>query len=231
MKAQSMYKRKNFQVSAFMPMKMTNERFPNKNIVNFNEVPLYNHILKTITKIDAINSIDIFSSDDSFQKFLQVFDTRIKHLKRNASLDLPSTSISQVISSYCEIVDSDIIVLFHATSPMLSEQTILRCLLAVLSGDYDSAATVIAMRGFSYFDGRPINFNLNEPLPRLQDIKPIIVEQNGLWVFSRSEYLKSQHRIHGRPFLCEISGIEAVDIDYQSDLDYLQFLWDKNFRK
>lgn len=40
------------KVNAFSPMKMINERFPNKNVVDFKDIPLFNHVLGTVSRIE-----------------------------------------------------------------------------------------------------------------------------------------------------------------------------------
>jgi CMP-N-acetylneuraminic acid synthetase len=82
---------------------------------------------------------------------------------------------------------------------------------------------MIAVQEFAYFNDSPINFDPTQPLPRLQDIQPIFVEQNGLWVFKRVEFLNQRKRVFGKTYFHVIGGTEATDIDFKSDLDYLKY--------
>lgn len=216
------------KINVFLPMKMLNERFPNKNIVDFQGIPLFNHIIRTVSNIKLIDFIDIFASSDKYKNHLIISDPRIRHIKRDDKLDSSQTSISSVINEYCKSSDADLILMLHATSPMLGTNTILKCLENVYSGTYDTSATMIAIREFAYFNERPINFNPSQPLPRLQDIQPIFVEQNGLWVFSRLGFLNQQKRVYGKTYFHVVSGIEATDIDFKTDLDYLKFITESN---
>jgi CMP-N-acetylneuraminic acid synthetase len=179
--------------------------------------------LKTISGIEITDFIDIFASTDEYKKYLVVSDARIRFVKRDKKLDSYDTSISQVIHEYCINSDADLILMIHATSPMLNENTILKCLENVMSGNFDSAATMIAIREFAYFNDNPINFDPTQPLPRLQDIKPILAEQGGLWVFKRVEFLNQHKRVLGKTYFHVIGGTEATDIDFKSDLDYLKY--------
>jgi CMP-N-acetylneuraminic acid synthetase len=211
------------KINAFLPMKMVNERFPNKNIIDFQGMPLFNHILKTISGIEIIDFVDVFASTDEYKEYLVVSDTRIRFVKRNKNLDSSDTSISNVIHEYCNNSDADLILMLHATSPMLEKNTILKCLDSVITGNFDSAATMIAIQEFAYFNDSPINFDPTQPLPRLQDIQPIFVEQNGLWVFKRVEFLNQRKRVFGKTYFHIVDGTEATDIDFKSDLDYLKY--------
>lgn len=210
-------------------MKFVNERFPNKNVVDFQGIPLFNHILKTLSSINIIDVVDIFASTDDYKNYLVISDSRIRFIKRDKKLDSPDTSISEVIREYCANTDADLILMIHATSPMLRKDTILKCLESVITDNFDSAATMIAIQEFAYFNDNPINFDPTKPLPRLQDIQPILVEQNGLWVFKKTAFLNIQKRIFGKTYFHIIGGTEAADIDFKSDLDYLKYTLKDNF--
>jgi len=217
------------KINVFLPMKMINERFPNKNIIDFQGIPLFNHVLRTVSNIELFDFIDIFASTDEYKNHLVISDSRIRFIERDEKLDSSQTSISRVIYEYCNNSDADIILMLHATSPMLEKNSILKCLENVLSGEYDSSATMIAIREFAYFNEKPINFDSDQPLPRLQDIKPIFVEQNGLWVFRKLDFLNQQKRVYGKTYFHIVSGAEATDIDFKEDLDYLKFITEGNF--
>jgi CMP-N-acetylneuraminic acid synthetase len=60
------------KVNAFLPMKMINERFPNKNIVDFQGIPLFNHILRTVSGIKLIERIDVYTSTDEYKSHLVI---------------------------------------------------------------------------------------------------------------------------------------------------------------
>jgi CMP-N-acetylneuraminic acid synthetase len=184
--------------------------------------------LKTVSGIKIIDFVDIFTSTDEYKNHLVISDSRIRFIKRDEKLDSSDTSISKVIHGYCNNSDADLILMIHATSPMLDKNTISKCLESVISGSFDSAATMIAIREFAYFNNNPINFDPNQPLPRLQDIQPILVEQGGLWVFKRVEFLNQQKRVYGKTYFHIIRGAEATDIDFKSDLDYLKWTTEGN---
>ena len=60
------------KVNTFLPMKMINERFPNKNVVDFQGIPLFNHILRTVSGIELIDSIDVYASTDEYKSHLVI---------------------------------------------------------------------------------------------------------------------------------------------------------------
>ena len=80
------------------------------------------------------------------------------------------------------------------------------------------------MQKFTWFHGRPVNYTLDEPLPRTQDLDPLYVEQSGLYVFLRQHFLDTNQRIGNKPKIVEVDSLESVDIDEPHDLELAEVL-------
>jgi CMP-N-acetylneuraminic acid synthetase len=70
-------------IVALLPMKGTSERVPNKNLKNFNGVPLYHIVMSTLLKSVYIDNIYV-NTDSSFLKedILNNFPNRVKVIER-----------------------------------------------------------------------------------------------------------------------------------------------------
>ena len=72
------------KVTAFVPMKLNNERLPGKNTKSFtNGKPLCQYILNTLLKVEGIDEIYVYCSDQSIMLYLP---KGIKFLKRDPAL-------------------------------------------------------------------------------------------------------------------------------------------------
>jgi CMP-N-acetylneuraminic acid synthetase len=212
------------KVSGLLPLKMHSDRFAYKNIKIFNEVPLFNNILKAMIESKMLDEICIFASEQNFMEHVRIDSNKIKFIKRSESLDQDTTSISEVIKSFCLQSDADIVTLCHATSPLLSSETIQRAVQSVMSGTNDSALAVVPMQKFAWFDGKPFNYDLSRALPRTQDLQKIYVEQSGLYVFRRNYFLQTGRRIGDNPNFVEVDESEGIDIDTKRDFDLAVYL-------
>ena len=65
-------------------------------------------------------------------------------------------------------------------------------------------------------NGEAINHNPRE-LIQTQDLDPIYEENSCIYLFTRENLIKFQHRIGENPLIFEIPALEAVDIDEESD--------------
>ena len=119
-------------------------------------------------------------------------------------------------------VDADIYVLAHATAPFIKKETIQNALDKVLSGEYDSALSVKRVQTFTWYEGKPLNYDLQN-IPRTQDIEPIFYETSAFFIFRKEVFTKmGKRRIGNKPYFQEIDDIEAVDIDYPEDFKFAQ---------
>lgn len=199
---------------AFVPIKLNSERLPMKNIKPFdNGKPLIYYILNTLTQTPNIDEIYVYCSSEEIKKYLP---ENVKFLKRDPYYDLSSTKFNEVLRSFAELVSADVYVLTHATAPFITKESILKGIEAVLSQKYDSALSVNLLQDFLWKDGKPFNYDVNN-IPRTQDLEKVYSETCGLYVYTRSLIIEKGRRIGDKPYLVEVSKVEACDINNQDD--------------
>ena len=89
---------------------------------------------------------------------------------------------------------------------------------SILAGENDSAFSAQRIQTFAWYQGKPINYDLND-VPRTQDMEPIWVETSAFFMFKKEIFTVYNRRIGFKPYIQEVSGIEAIDIDEQRDYD------------
>ncbi len=87
-----------------------------------------------------------------------------------------------------------------------------------LDGAYDSAFSAERIQTFAGYQGKTINYDLND-VPRTQDMESIWVETSAFFMFKKEIFTVHNRRIGFNPYIQEVSGIEAVDIDEKKDYD------------
>ena len=106
------------------------------------------------------------------------------------------------------------------TSPFLSVQTIEDCVNAVIDNTSDSSTTVEDIHSFLWDDAGPINYDPTK-VARTQDLKPLMRETTGVYVFRKELFIK-EHRCLGKhPYLKKVNAIEALDLDYPEDFEII----------
>ena len=199
---------------AVVPMKLNNERLPNKNIKQFdNGKPLCHYILNTLLKVKGIDEVYVYCSNPYIQRYIP---SEIKYLKRNECLDTSTTKMNEVLKAFSCDVDADLYLMSHVTSPFISFESIQQALDKVKTGEYDSALSVQKVQEFLWKDRKPINYDLAN-IPRTQDLPKIYSETSGFYIFKKEIIQKYNRRVGFTPYLQLVSKIESVDIDELDD--------------
>lgn len=202
------------KTTAFIPIKLNNERLPGKNTKPFSDgTPMCYLVQSTLLRVPEIDDIFVFCSDDSICKYLL---SGVKFLKRPSSLDTQQILCSDIIRTFLQMCESDVYIMANATSPFIKAERYSACIRAVQSGEFDSAFGCERLSDFLWFQGKPFNYNPRH-IPRTQDLIPSYRELSSPYVFTRGSFEKYGSRIGENPFMCECSKLECVDIDYPED--------------
>lgn len=202
------------KITAVVPMKLNNQRLPQKNTKAFQSgKPLCYYILSTLLKCKYIDEIYVYCSNSEITKYIP---EKVKYLTRSSELDLNTTKMNEVLKAFAEDVDSDIYLMTHTTAPFVKAESIEKGLEAVISGEYDSAFAAKKLQEFLWKDGRPFNYELDN-IPRTQDILPMYEETSGFYIYRKEVIAEMNRRIGDKPYIVEVSKIESCDIDEEED--------------
>ena len=97
---------------------------------------------------------------------------------------------NEIYQSFINIIDSDIYILAHTTSPFLTHKSVENALTHVLSENYDSALSVQKKQTFIWYKGDTLNYESND-IPRTQDIEPIYIETSGFYIFKKNSLFRT----------------------------------------
>ncbi len=199
---------------AIVPMKLNNRRLPQKNTKPFtNGKPLCYYILSTLLTVEGVDDVYVYCSNPDIQKFIP---SEVKYIERSKSLDMDTTSMTEVLTCFTKEIFADIYVMTHTTAPFISKESIEKGLNAVKSGEYDSSFAAKKLQDFLWKDGIPYNYELNN-IPRTQDLPQLFEETSGFYIYRHDVMANLHRRIGEKPFIVEVSEIEAVDIDEPDD--------------
>ncbi len=202
------------RIVAVVPMKLNNQRLPQKNTRAFTDgEPLCTYILKTLLAVKSIDEVYVYCSDPSICQFIP---EGVRYLKRSTDLDRDVTKMNEVLQCFAKDVPSDIYVMTHTTAPFILPQSISKGIEAVISGKFDSAFAAKKLQDFLWQNGKPVNYSL-ENIPRTQDLPPYYEETSGFYIYGQNVIEKLGRRIGERPAIIEVGEIEGIDIDEMED--------------
>lgn len=165
----------------------------------------------------------MFCSDPAIAEYLP---EGVVLLKRPQKLDTPEATPQDIMGEFISRVPADVYVTSHATSPFVTAEHIRECVQKVLSGEYDSAFTAEKIQKLLWKNKKPLNFDASN-IPRTQDLEKIYSEVPAVYVYRKDVFTNLRRRIGNNPYLCEVSGIECVDIDWPEDFEIANAIYEK----
>ncbi len=201
---------------AFVPIRLNSKRVVGKNLKMLGEKPLLQYILETLVKVQGLDEIYVYCSQESIIPYLP---EGVKFLKRDTSLDGDETLGKEIYEAFVKEVEADVYMLAHTTSPFVKAETIEDALQAVISEKHDSAFSAQKIQTFTWYNGTPLNYSLKE-IPRTQTIEPVYVETSAFYIFRREVWTELGQRIGNTPYFAITDAIESVDIDNPEDFDF-----------
>lgn len=207
---------------AFVPIKLNSQRLPNKNILPIAGQPLCWHIVNTLLQIKSIDDVYVYCSDDTVMQYLP---EGVKFKQRDKKLDGNFIKGFEIYQSFISEIEADVYVLAHTTSPFIKRGSIETALSRVLKDENDSAFSAERIQTFAWYQKKPVNYDLND-IPRTQDMEPIWIETSAFYIFKKDVFTVYNRRIGFNPYIQEVSGLEAVDIDERGDYELALKLWE-----
>lgn len=204
---------------AIVPMRHNSERVPGKNYRPLGGIPLYHHVVRTLSAVPEIDSIVIdtdsdFIIDDCAENF-----PLVKVLIRPEHLRDGNIAMNDVLLNTLDQVESDVVLQTHSTNPFLKSETVAAAMsmFSGSDGEFDSVFSVTRLQARLWdAETRPMN---HDPavLLRTQDLAPLYIENSCFFIFTPELLRERGNRIGARPHMFEMSALEAVDIDTEED--------------
>lgn len=207
------------KVVSFVPIKMNSQRLPHKNILPLGEHAMCWYIFSELLKCENIDEVYVYCSDSAIVDYIP---QGVHFLERPTYLDKDEVKGAEIYKRFMEVVDADVYVLAHATSPLVRAESIREAVSHVLSGENDSAFSVKEEKTFAWCHGHPINYSL-ENVVRTQDLEPVYLETSAFFVFEKELFCKHGRRIGFRPWMSVLNADEAVDVDTASDFQLAKY--------
>jgi CMP-N-acetylneuraminic acid synthetase len=214
------------KIAALIPMRHHSQRVPGKNYRPLAGKPLFHHILLTLQSVPEISQIVVDTDSDLIAEDLSQTFPRVQVIVRPQQLRADDVSMNRILIHDSQIVEADFYVQTHSTNPLLKSGTVSRAIQSLIASypGHDSLFSVTRLQSRLYAqNGHPLNHNPLELL-QTQDLPPVYEENSCLYIFTRENLIRRQHRIGDHPMLFEIGPDEAWDIDDEFDFSICQFL-------
>ena len=214
------------KIAALLPMRHHSQRVPGKNYRELAGKPLFHHIIETLQAVPEIDTVVVDTDSPPIMDGLRETFPEVNLILRPEHLREDERPMNDILIYDTEQYEADFYLQTHSTNPLLRPQTISAGIKAFLEAypAHDSLFSVTRWQTRLYDrHGAAINHNPNE-LIQTQDLDPVYEENSCIYLFSRENLIKYNHRIGKKPLMYEIPALEAVDIDEEIDFKIADIL-------
>ncbi len=213
------------RIVALVPMREHSERVPGKNYRLLAGRPLFHYIIESLLACPQISEVVVDTDSPGIQRGLAQDFPAVRVLERPQHLRAGEIPMNTILLHDTAQVPADLYLQTHSTNPLLQPATIQAAIEAFRADpSKDSLFTVTALQTRLYDGaGAAINHNPRELL-RTQDLPPVYEENSCLYLFTRDNLERYDHRIGATPLMFPIPREEAWDIDEELDFQVVDFL-------
>ena len=214
------------KIAALVPMRHHSQRVPGKNYRELAGKPLFHHIIEMLESVPEIDIIVVDTDSQPIMDGLRENFPDVHVIPRPEHLREDDRPMNDILLYDTEQVEADFYLQTHSTNPLLRSETVSAGSQAFLEAypARDSLFSVTRWQTRLYDrHGAAINHNPAE-LIQTQDLPPVYEENSCIYLFSRENLQKHNHRVGPNPLMFEIPALEAVDIDEESDFQIADIL-------
>ena len=219
-------------IVAFLPCRSGSQRVIRKNTRPFAGFDGGLIKIKIIQLLECpdIDRIVVSTDDekvvDIVNKVAQEQSREIEIIDRPPHLATSETSTDDLIQYVPEIIKNGVVLWTHVTSPFVRSELYSMAIQAYFKSVNDSVMSVTKLQSFVWNNEGPVNYDKSkEKWPRTQTLPKWFEVNSAFFIADISTYLNLKDRIGDNPYLYELTGIETIDIDWESDFLLAENIW------
>jgi CMP-N-acetylneuraminic acid synthetase len=215
---------------AIIPARGGSKRIPEKNIQLFGGLPLLVHSIQyALANSEIIDAVYVSTDDATIKATALAYGAKVIDRPASLSGDLEPTvtALKHALETIGDAADN--VVLLQPTNPLRPQNLLKEAFEIYRNGNLDSLFTVTRNhQKFGKISNNkfiPYNYAIGQ---RSQDLDPLFFE-NGLLYITKASLILEDVIISENAFPLEVNHVFAnIDIDMKEDLDYAEYLFQKN---
>lgn len=208
-----------YKMIVMIPARLGSKRIPKKNIRYLCGKPLIQYSIDLVNSCGLDIEVWVNTEDASLGHAVEAVGGRFHHRPHELATDTATNR--EFTYEFMKKHSCDYVIMVNSTSPLLREDTVKRFFEYVQGNDFDTVLSVVSEKEETFFDGKPLNFSLEEKV-NSQFLKPTQKVVWALTAWKRDNFMKLQEQgknpvFSGKLGLFEIPKDESCDLDTEED--------------
>lgn len=215
------------KIIAEIPARFGSQRVKNKNLRLLSGKPMISYAIEAAKESTLLSEIYVNSDSDEIGELGKSLG--VKYYKRPKHLATDTATSDDYNYDFIKSIQPDLLVQVNPVNPLIMGKDIDDIIKYFLAKDIDSLITVREERLQAFCNGESINFNVEEQLPRTQDIPPVYICVWPVCIWKKDTFMKNYeeqgHAIFsGRFDLYPVSAEMSLKISYEEDFIFAEKL-------
>ena len=198
------------KVVAFLPVKKSSKRVPNKNKKLLDGKPLFLHTLEKLAECDFID--EVYLHTESQEYFDMASNVSCSHLKLDSTLATNDIDGNVLFMNGVELVDADIYIQVLCTSPFINKSTISNGINILKENENYDSVVLMQKENMYLWENDVPKYDISR-IPNSYDLPDLLIETMGLYIIKKDAAINTRRRIGDNPYLLKAHPMEAIDIN------------------
>jgi len=213
------------KIFAQIPVRAGSMRVPDKSTRPFAGTTILDITIQKALKSKLLNKIFLNSNCEKAMSIAKKYPA-IEIYQRPEKLCQSEVTLDTFTKDFMQKFPADYTVLVNPISPNLSGEIIDLMIEKSILDKIDSHLTGCKYKLHTFFEGRPLNFNLDGPIPQTQNISPVEIVNWGYGVWRNEIFIKNQAAVFsGKVAIYETPALFSMKISEEEDFFYSEYLY------
>jgi len=215
------------ELITIVPARLGSKRIKLKNLRLLNGKPLIEYILETLKKTKFHQDIFINSDSEFYEQVANKYG--VNFYKRNELLATSESLIDDYLYDFMKCQPSRYLSVVNPTSPFVNPEHLDNAWKSFKESGSDTLLSCENIQTHCFFKGEAINFSIKGKHPRSQDLEPVKALNFAITIFDCEKYIRNYEKngcgvYTGKLYLFPTEGISNIDIDYEDDFMFAEFV-------
>lgn len=220
-------------INAFLAIRAGSTRIPYKNFRLIGGKPLYQYLLDTALQLTDYFSLYLNTDHPAIVDLVQNrYGNKLSYYLRAPDLGTSEASLDAYAYDFMKKTPGDYTIFLNPCSLFLKSDTIKKAIEHTITRGLDSCTASAEIQTHCFINNQPMNFSFEVAQPRSQDLQAVHAMTSGFFIWKNSTFIQN-FESHGFANFCgkfesfAISALEAIDIDYEDDIQIASALLSK----
>lgn len=210
------------------------KRIKNKNIVNFFGKPIIYYPIKIAKNSNLIQKIYVSTDSKKIKKIVEKYGAEVPYLRKK-SLSNDNAPLKKALEDFCQNIniEENYVCCIYSTAVLLNSELINKAFLKIKRLKYD---LILGVKEFEtdpnlamYIKDKKINFLNKKYYLSNKKRKKYYLDAGYFFIFNKKNFFKKEYLPKKTTYFV-LNNDEALDINYQKDLELLKILFNKKHK-